>query len=393
MFALKAKETKRQYPHRLDKFLSFMELQGTIPQKCNELFEYRNKIEQLETYIIRFIISQRERNERKEISEGTICNYIKALKLFCSMNDIVVNWKKLTRGMPPGKSSANDRIPTPLEIAKLLKHQDRRIKVVALIMLSSGIRVGSWDHLRWKHVIPVRRNKSLVAAKIIVQNTKINNRIYYSFITPEAYNSLKEYMEFRELHGETITGESYLIRDNWQKVDRNHGHRIGLAKLPKKMNSSTIRNMIYQGWKVMGVRDRLPETERRHEFKSTHGFRKIFETRCQNARMNHNNIKILMDHSFGESENYHKPAEEDILEDYLHATEFLTISEENKLKLKLNQLTESQDEISEIRRQHTDEMNNLRQEMKIQWGEVMSMIRQNPNLAQIKPDALMKKRK
>jgi hypothetical protein len=30
LFALKAKESKRQYPHRLDKFLVFMELKGTM---------------------------------------------------------------------------------------------------------------------------------------------------------------------------------------------------------------------------------------------------------------------------------------------------------------------------------------------------------------------------
>jgi hypothetical protein len=30
VYALKAKETKRQYPHRLDKFLVFMGLKGTI---------------------------------------------------------------------------------------------------------------------------------------------------------------------------------------------------------------------------------------------------------------------------------------------------------------------------------------------------------------------------
>ncbi|HXV88284.1 MAG TPA: hypothetical protein VD710_04220 [Nitrososphaeraceae archaeon] len=121
------------------------------------------------------------------ISEGTLCNYIKALKLFCSMNDTVLNWKKLTKGMPPEKCSANDRTPTSDEIHKLLEHPDRRVSVVALIMMNSGIRVGSWDRLNWKYVIPIMRNGILVATELIVKNTKINSRIYYSFITPEAY--------------------------------------------------------------------------------------------------------------------------------------------------------------------------------------------------------------
>jgi len=51
-------------------------------------------------------------------------------------------------------------------------------------------------------------------------------------------------MDFRALHGEKITPESFLVRDTWQKIDRNHGHRIGLAKFPKRMNS--ISSTIYE---------------------------------------------------------------------------------------------------------------------------------------------------
>ena len=40
LFALKAKESKRQYPHRLDKFLRFMGLEGTIEEKCAKLYEF-----------------------------------------------------------------------------------------------------------------------------------------------------------------------------------------------------------------------------------------------------------------------------------------------------------------------------------------------------------------
>jgi len=81
MFALKAKETKRQYPNRLDKFLTFVGLEGTIPQKCDKLYKFRYRIEELESHIIRFIIAQKQRIEKQDISEGTLCNYIKARKL------------------------------------------------------------------------------------------------------------------------------------------------------------------------------------------------------------------------------------------------------------------------------------------------------------------------
>lgn len=42
-----------------------------------------------------------------------------------------------------------------------------------------------------------------------------------------------------------------------------------------------------------------------------------------------------MDHSLGESQNYHRPTEQESLDDYLHAVNNLTINEENRLKMKV----------------------------------------------------------
>jgi hypothetical protein len=342
VYGLRVKETKRQYPHRLDIFMSFIGLQGSIEEKCTKLYEIckdKDNANLLQSYIIKFINFQKKRIENKEIAEGTLHNYIKAIKLFLSMNDIIINWKRIGKGVPAERHSSDDRIPTIPEIKKLIEHPDRRIKPIVFTMLSAGFRVGSWDYLKWKHVIPILRDNVVVAAKLILINTKINNKPYFSFITPEAYHTLKDWMDFRELHGEQITGESWLMRDTWQKIDREHGHRIGLAKFPKKLQALSIQNMIREAWQVQGVRDKLldPQT-RRHEFKSSHGFRSFFETKCQKARMHHNFIKILMDHSFGESENYQKPTEEELLDDYLIAVDLLTINDEFRLRKRVEKL-------------------------------------------------------
>ena len=211
IYALKAESCKRQYPRKLERFLSFLGLEGSIQEKCNKLFEISGNKELFQSHLIRFVNFQKQRIESKEISEATLANYVKTIKLFCSMNDIMINWKKISKGMPPVKSYSDDRVPTVDEIHKLLEHPDRRIKPIVLVMISSGIRVGSWDYLQWKHVIPIERNREVVAAKLVIKNTKINNRAYYSFITTEAYNNLKSWMDFRKLHGEEITGESRMM--------------------------------------------------------------------------------------------------------------------------------------------------------------------------------------
>ena len=63
------------------------------------------------------------------------------------------------RGMPRGRRYANDRAPTLEEIKKVLSYPDRRIKPIIYTMISSGIRLGAWDYLRWKHIIPIVKNE------------------------------------------------------------------------------------------------------------------------------------------------------------------------------------------------------------------------------------------
>ncbi|HKW05037.1 MAG TPA: hypothetical protein VJN71_07045, partial [Nitrososphaerales archaeon] len=72
----------------------------------------------------------------------------KPIKLFTEQNDILLNWRKITRRIPSGSNYANDRAPTLEEIMGILRYKDPRIKPVVLTMVSSGKRVGTWDYLR-----------------------------------------------------------------------------------------------------------------------------------------------------------------------------------------------------------------------------------------------------
>ena len=221
LYALKSPEVRRQYPKLLKIFLDTIKfvLDKDIEERAYLLFQqsFSNK-KWLENQIIHFVEHQKQRVDRKEIAAGTLKNYVKVIKLFCQMNEIenLVLWKKIKIGMPKVKEQADDRAPTLAEIKKLTEYPDIRVKSIVYTMISSGIRIGAFDYLKWKHIIPIEREGKIVAAKIIVYAGEPEQ--YFSFITPEAYNSLKEWMDYRASYGERINGNSWLMRDIWQKT-------------------------------------------------------------------------------------------------------------------------------------------------------------------------------
>ncbi len=130
IYALKAPETKRQYPKRLEVFLDYLKLQGsTIEEKANQFYEFiKQDPKTFQNAPLNYFIFQNERAKKGEISQSTIPNYYKPIKLFCDMNDVIINWRLVTRGIPKGRHVSEDRVPTRNEIKKLLEYPDRRIK-------------------------------------------------------------------------------------------------------------------------------------------------------------------------------------------------------------------------------------------------------------------------
>jgi hypothetical protein len=118
--------------------------------------------------ILKFVMAQLERVNRKEIVIATLRGYLKAIKLFCDVAEIPITWKRITCGLPRGRKFAGDRAPTIEEIRKLCEYPDRRIKAIIYSMASGGFRVCAWDYLKWSHVIPIERSGKIVAAKMII---------------------------------------------------------------------------------------------------------------------------------------------------------------------------------------------------------------------------------
>ncbi|WP_148685643.1 site-specific integrase [Candidatus Nitrosocosmicus hydrocola] len=352
-------ESIRQYPQRLKSFFDFLKIKGDIKEQATSFVDKykRDKKGELEKQLIMFARFQKERIENKEISPSTVPNYFKAIKLFCQANRLsnIVEWKLVSKGIPRGLKSADDRAPTLEEIQKLLEFPDRRIGPLVLTLVSSGIRIGAFETLKWKHITPFysEDKNEVSAAKILVYPG--DREQYYSFVTPEAYTSLNEWMKYRSTCGEQITKESYVMRDIWLTDDTE-----GIQN-PHFLNQAAITRLLNRAWQAQKIRTKLSNGEKRHEFKTAHGFRKFFKTQAEQARIPSIKIELLMGHSLGVSDSYVRFTEEQILEDYLQLVDYLTV---NQTIVLINKSLKKQEEtiqnsLKEMEKRHRKEMDAL----------------------------------
>jgi hypothetical protein len=103
LYAMKSPATKEKYLMRLGKFLDFLNIQegATLEDKAR-VFAEKGRDDDIWAFnsILKFVQLLKERVDRKEITAGTIRNYVKSIKLFCQMTDIPIPWDKITRGIP-----------------------------------------------------------------------------------------------------------------------------------------------------------------------------------------------------------------------------------------------------------------------------------------------------
>ena len=123
-------------------------------------------VKKIEEHIIDYLIQNKSYMGKRMM--------INALKKFYEMNDVILNWKKISQYIGEYQRVIKDRAYNHDEIKTLVDAADIRMKVILLLMASSGMRIGAIPDLKLKH---------LSGNKITVyENTKEE---YYTFCTPE----------------------------------------------------------------------------------------------------------------------------------------------------------------------------------------------------------------
>jgi integrase len=373
---LESPYSQDQYLSCFAKFLDFVfpQMKGNLEKQAATFLEKsrRSKGEWAEQHITAFIKTLK----KTQITAGTLYGYYKVIKGFCDLHRrsfVNIEWKRVKRLLGKVKRNASDRAPSLEEIKRLLEHSDRRTKALVLVTLSSGIRVGAWPYLRWKHVTPLDKDGQVVKdsyvekGKVVAAGLTVyadDPEQYTTLITPEAYMALKEYMDYRKENGEYIGPESWLMRDKWAF---KYGHG---ADDPKKLSIHGVKKILNRALWERGLRKPLTNGSRRHEFKASHGMRKFFKTAAEWGGMNAINVETLMNHSIGISDNYARPQQPDLFKGYIPHVDDLTIYKEPNLSQKQQtleaQIRSSQSVIQDLQK----ELTQSKQQMVEMRGQV-----------------------
>lgn len=90
--------------------------------------------------------------KKRDLSSGFVGQNFSALKHFYFMNDVRINKEKIGKFLGEQKKKNTDRAYTHQEIKTLLDVCDLRLKVVVLVLASTGMRIGAIAPLQVKHL-------------------------------------------------------------------------------------------------------------------------------------------------------------------------------------------------------------------------------------------------
>lgn len=130
--SLQSDVTKEGYKRALVRFMQYFQIKDT--ETLAKLTR-----QDLESYLIRYFQHQKENNKSKSAMELTMF----AVQHFCVMNDILINFKKISKFKRSTKIPQTDLAYTHSDILQLTSVMPLRIKTCVMIFASTGIRRGA----------------------------------------------------------------------------------------------------------------------------------------------------------------------------------------------------------------------------------------------------------
>lgn len=320
--AIKTEATKVQYDYHLEKFRKYFIIKDyesllKIPPKRSQ--------EMVEDYIISL--------KSKNLARGTIKNPICALELFYSMNDIILNFKKIRKMLPEQKKAGGGKPYSTEQVQAMLKafSNDSTFHALTLFMSASGVRSGFSEELKMRHLTDLKNGCYSV---LVYADTKDE---YMTFIHQEAVKSLENYFEYRRKQGESLGPDSWVFCN---KEDCS-----------RPLSSKTITHRF--DFKFRNILDCGKKIGNRYEIEIVYGLRKRWNTIMKNnSDIDKSFVEKMFAHTvktFSLDTVYHKPDIEKLFSEYQKGIRELMISDEYRLRFELDQKDKELSEIEDLK--------------------------------------------
>jgi integrase len=337
---LKSPDTLKDYDRALKRFMQHLNITDV-----NNLLP--PLIQNPKQKIIDYILYLKKERGLGGIS---IASYVAGIVHFYAINDITLNRKRISAYIPPHIIKKKDRGYSLQEIARLLQFCDVRDRAVVLLFASTGMRIGAVPDLKLQDLKKIEIEQYNLYRITVYSGAKEE---YICFCTPEAAAAINEYLQYRERCGETLTDDSPLFREQFDITDLQQ-----IKKKPTKLTANAIVCSLRKRLNLAGILSIEPlkegeySSQKRKPIKRTHGFRKFVTTVMIDARLNETRRYLLLGKSLPrQDDNYYRPKESDLLEEYLKVVDALTINEENRLKRNVEELTVRVDKLDELEEQ------------------------------------------
>jgi len=340
--SIKSEATKHVYLFYLKKFVQFYKLKSIesildIPDNQLQVM--------LEDYLF---------DLKKKVSPNSLNTPFAALELFCIINDkIGINFKKI-RKMFPARLKVGGKKAWPTEDIQHMLEATKEIRTKALIhfVASTGCRIGAIKDLKISNIMDMPHG--CMAAQIY----EGYNEEYWTFLTPEASDHLKNYLKKREDDGEHLDKNHPLFREKYT---------IGSAK-PKFLKNISVKAFLRRA-----IDNSIIQREKngiRYDVMTNHGFRKRFNTILKlNKDISPAVTEKLLGHKINLDGVYFTPTREDLFNEFVKAVEDLTIDNSARLLARTQKLETEKSELEKREREIDDLKENMDKIIEEKIGE------------------------
>lgn len=343
--AIRSPATRKGYETSLRRYLTHLK-----SKEVDDLLLHISNPRYIESQIIDYIMSLRDNG----LSQNTIKFLVVPIFTFYQLNDVVLNKKKVGRYFGEYKRVVKDRAYSTEQIQTALQNADQRMRMIILLLASTGCRVGSLPALTLGNIIKLPNGLYRIT---FYEGT---NNEYYTFTTREAATTgIDTYLQYRQRCGEKISfnentqkwepSETPLIR---QQFDIND---ILQARNPQPMKLGALIRALVGHLVKCGIRQvehpTAPNSTKRvrKAISLSNGFRKHVISTFIEAELNHEIRELLVDHSTMLDQHYFRPTEDQVLQEYLKAEPLLTIDPSMRLRQEVETLRVEKSAMDELR--------------------------------------------